>query len=191
MPRHRNCVTTGRRNGRAPTCTNVRGHAHDKRACTRTTRIRARLSELAGVTGDCRNRPLMLLYCDREFSIATELIISKKKKKESKILTPGNWGVTVNGTPGCWGITILIYNIFSHIHNNDNFSHIDIGVNCRCYGSHTSKSRLPIYLIYVLLIRRFGELCHHLSGLGLQSGIVQSESCVSLAFIRGYLRLAP
>ena len=60
-----------------------------------------------------------------------------------------------------------------------------------CYGSHTSKSRLPIYLIYVLLIRRFGEQYHHLSALRLQSGIVQSESCVSLAFIRGYLRLAP
>ena len=64
-------------------------------------------------------------------------------------------------------ICILIYIIYSHIHNNDSFSHIDIEVNCRCYGSHTSENRLPVYLIYVLLIKRFGGQCHHLSALRL------------------------
>ena len=48
----------------------------------------------------------------------------------------------------------LLYIIFSHIHNNDNFSHIDIEVNCWCYESHTLVSRLSIYLICILLIRR-------------------------------------
>ena len=35
----------------------------------------------------------MLLYRDKEFSVTTELVNGKKKKKKSKISTPENWGV--------------------------------------------------------------------------------------------------
>ena len=79
MSRHRNCFTTGSCNGCAPA-----------RAVARTIRIRLRLSARGqarqGTVATkrlCCNRRLMLLCRDRELSVTTELISSKKKKVQN------------------------------------------------------------------------------------------------------------